>query len=194
MENLLRLLSRKIDFLVILTAGYGVESPGAHAIQTLHRFTSANKAFPMLITRALHAQSIILGCSVKVVRNFNDPNNRSDKPYSYYYESFLVMIPIRNGIFQLDPDLVVICLELMIFTYPHPDEAVLWKITTSYLTIITNYPSAKISCVSTTEKLETGQEVVEKENNSLNHPQVFEASSHTSRTPVATGILQWQTM
>lgn len=176
--------SRKIEFLGDShSAGYGVESPERTCDpQSLHRFTSANKAFPMLITRALHAQSIILGCSGKgVVRNFNDPNNRSDKPYSYYYERLFGDDSDQKWDFtSWIPDLVVICLGTNDFsTYPHPDEDVFMENYHKLLDqIITNYPSAKISCVSTTdEKVKRlVKEVVEKENNSLNHPQVFEAS------------------
>lgn len=175
--------SRKIEFIGdSYTAGYGVESPGRTCDQqSLHRFTNANKAFPMLITRALHAQSIILGCSGKgVVRNYGDPNNRSDKPYSYYYETLFGDASDQKWDFtQWTPDLVVICLGTNDFsTQPHPDDDMFTEDYHKLINrIITNYPSAKISCVSTTdEKVKRlVKQVVDKENSTLNHPQVFQA-------------------
>jgi len=175
--------SRKIEFIGdSYTAGYGVESPGRSCDQqSLHRFTNANKAFPMLITRAFHAQSIILGCSGKgVVRNYGDPNKRSDKPYSYYYETLLGDASDQKWDFsRWIPDLVVICLGTNDFsTQPHPDDNMFTEDYHKLIgRIISNYPSAKISCVSTTEeKIKIlVKQVVDKENSTLNHPQVFQA-------------------
>jgi len=174
---------RKIEFIGdSYSAGYGVESPGRSCDQqSLHKYTNANKAFPMLITRALHAQSIILGCSGKgVVRNFGDSNKRSDKPFLYYYETILGDASDQKWDFtRWIPDLVVICLGTNDFsTQPHPDDSMFTNNYHQLINrIITNYPLAKISCVSTTEEKikRLVKQVVYKENGTLNHPQVFEA-------------------
>jgi lysophospholipase L1-like esterase len=176
--------TRKIEFLGDShSAGYGVESSDRTCDpQSLHRFTNANKAFPMLITRELHAQSIILGCSGKgVVKNYSDPNARSDKPYSYYYQTVLGEASNQKWDFtQWIPDLVVICLGTNDFsTYPHPEESVFLENYHLLIEqIITNYPSAKISCISTTDDKvkRLVKQVVDRENNTFNHPQVFEAA------------------
>ncbi len=175
--------SRKIEFLGdSYTAGYGVESPGRTCdAPTLHKFTNANKTFPMHITRAFHAQSIILGCSGKgVCRNYNDPNKRSDKPYSYYYETLLGDASSQKWDFSSwIPDLVVICLGTNDFsTNPHPDDSMFVGDYHKLIKrVITNYPSARIACVSTTdEKIKRlVKQVVSEENSILNHSQVFAA-------------------
>lgn len=175
--------SRKIEFLGdSYSAGYGVESPGRTCDQqTLHRYTNTNKAFPMLITSEFHAQSIILGCSGKgVVRNYGDPNKRSDKPFSYYYETILGDASDQKWDFaQWIPDLVVICLGTNDFsTQPYPDDDMYTDNYHKLINrIISNYPSAKISCVSTTDDKvkRLVKQVVDEENSALNHPQVFQA-------------------
>jgi hypothetical protein len=109
--------SRKIEFIGdSYTAGYGIESPGRQCSQDeLRKYTNAFRTFTAHVTEAFHAQNIVLGWSgAGVVRNYGEGKKRSDKPFPYYYDLFLVMAATEMDLFNWKPDLVVICWELMI--------------------------------------------------------------------------------
>lgn len=174
---------RKIEFIGdSYTAGYGIESPGRSCDEfALKKYTNANKAFPLLITKSFHAQSIVLGWSGKgVVRNYGDSKKRSDMPYSYYYDRLLGEADqMKWDFIKWIPDLVVICLGTNDFsTNPHPDDSMyIGDYHKLIKRIVTNYPSAKIACVATTDETikRLVKQVVTEENGVFNHSQVFAA-------------------
>lgn len=155
--------SRKIEFIGdSYTAGYGVESPGRSCnSEALNKYTNAHSTFAANVTKAFHAQSIILGWSgAGMVRNYGADNKRSDDPFPTHYDRSLGIV---NGNTDWDysqwkPELVVICLGTNDYsTSPHPDDSMYIGDYHKFIERIrTNYPDASILCVS------TGDETFEK--------------------------------
>ncbi|HEX2955937.1 MAG TPA: SGNH/GDSL hydrolase family protein, partial [Chitinispirillaceae bacterium] len=175
--------SRKIEFIGdSFSAGYGIESSSRSCSSTdLQKYTNTNKAFPMLITKAFHAQATVLAWSgAGMIRNYGDSKKRSDEPFPYYYDRTLAdASDARWDYSKWIPDLVVICLGTNDFsTTPHPDDSMYIGDYHKMITrIISNYPQAKICCVGTTETIiqKLVKQVVTEENDQYIHPQVFYA-------------------
>lgn len=154
--------ARKIEFIGdSYTAGYGVESPGRDCTSdTNKRFTNAHTAFAGNVTKAFHAQSIILGWSgAGMVKNYEATTaKRSSTPFPYYYDRVLEANNEKPWDYtSWIPELVVICLGTNDYTYnrnpssnPAPDDSMYMGDYHKFITrILNNYPEASILCVST---------------------------------------------
>jgi hypothetical protein len=147
--------SRKIEFIGdSYTVGYGNESPGRVCdSDQLRAYTNTNRSFATLVTKAFHAQSIILGNSGKgMVRNYGAGDKRSPKPYPYYYDKTCGEVEsVAWDFSQWIPDIVVICLGTNDFsTEPHPDDSMYIGDYHKFIDRITGYyPDVSVVCVST---------------------------------------------
>jgi lysophospholipase L1-like esterase len=134
------------------TVGYGNESPAkVCTANQLRSFTNTNQAFGPIITRVFGAQSVVLGWSGKgLVRNYGDDTKRSAEPYPLIYDKTLGALPGVWDFNRWKPDLVVICLGTNDFsTLPHPDDTMFIADYHRFIDrICSNYPPAKILCVS----------------------------------------------
>jgi lysophospholipase L1-like esterase len=164
------------------SAGYGIESTSRTCSQTeLQKYTNVNKAFPMLISKAFHAQSSVLAWSgAGLVRNYGASKKRSTDPYPTNYDRTLgTASDVKWDFSKWKPDLVVICLGTNDFsTTPYPDDSMYTGDYHKFITrILTNYPAAKICCVGTTDAIvqKLVKQVVTEENTMQNHAQVFYA-------------------
>jgi len=178
---------RKIEFIGdSYTVGYGNEyyapDPQNRGCdqQQLRSYTNTNRSFPMLITKAFHAQSVILGWSGKgMVRNYGDAAKKSDSAYAAYYGRTLCAASDENWDFtKWVPDLVVICLCTNDYSTTNaiPDDTMFINAYHSFISrVLGNYPGASILCVGTN----TGpgnayiKRVVTEETSSLGHTKVY---------------------
>ncbi|MBN1759357.1 MAG: hypothetical protein JW863_13605 [Chitinispirillaceae bacterium] len=181
--------SRSIEFIGdSYTAGYGVESTGRScSSEQLNQYTNANKTFAALVTRAFHAQSIILGWSgAGVVRNYGAAGKRSEDPYPTYYNTTLgdVWDSPEWDFSSFIPDLVVINLGTNDYsTEPVPDDSMYIGDYHKFIArILGNYPDASILCISTGDAnfQKNAQKVVAEETGTLGHPKVYFASYPSS--------------
>ncbi|MBN1309181.1 MAG: hypothetical protein JXA18_14755 [Chitinispirillaceae bacterium] len=172
---------RKIEFIGdSYTAGYGIESPGRSCSQNqLKQYTNAGLAFAANLTKAFHAQSIILGWSgAGMVRNYGEGAKRSSAPFPAHYDQTLG--DAGNGVnwdfTKWEPELVVICLGTNDYsTTPYPDDSMYIGDYHKFIArVLGNYPDAAILCVSTgNSTFETNvKRVVTEETTTLNHPRV----------------------
>lgn len=178
---------RKIEFIGdSYTVGYGNEyyAPDPQNRncdqQQLRSYTNTNRSFPMLITKAFHAQSSILGWSGKgMVRNYGDAAKKSDSAYGAYYGRTLCAASDEKWDFtKWTPDLVVICLCTNDYSTTNaiPDDTMF---TNAYHALISrifeNYPNTSILCVGTNTGPGNGyiNRVVTKETSSLGHTRVY---------------------
>jgi len=185
---------RKIEFIGdSYTAGYGIESASRTCNpDELKKFTNANKTFAALMTRAFHAQSIMLGWSgAGVVRNYGEAAKRSPAPYPSYYDKTIGEV-YDGGVWDYTkwkPDLVVICLGTNDYsTTPHPDDSMYIGDYHKFITrVLGNYPAASILCVSTGDATfeKNVKQVVSEETTTLIHPNVYFAPYPPSRTNAA---------
>jgi lysophospholipase L1-like esterase len=173
---------RKIEFIGdSYTAGYGNESPGRTcSSEQLRAYTNANKSFGPLVTKAFHAQSVVLGYSgAGMVRNYGESSKKSEKPFPYYYGKVLGDVSGEWNFTQWTPDLAVICLGTNDFsTTPYPDDTSYKNAYHTFIgRVLGNYPDASILCVTT----HTGpmdnyvKQVVAAEVSSKGHPKVYYA-------------------
>jgi lysophospholipase L1-like esterase len=175
--------AHKIEFIGdSFSAGYGIESSNRTCSSAeLQKYTNVNKAFPLLISKAFHAQSSVLAWSgTGLVRNYGDSKKRSDKPYPSNYDLILGTVSdVKWDYSKWKPDLVVICLGTNDFsTTPHPDDSMYTGDYHKFITrILSNYPAAKICCVGTTDPIvqKLVKQVVTEENTVQNHSQIFYA-------------------
>jgi hypothetical protein len=173
---------RKIEFIGdSYTAGYGNESTSRTcSSQQLRSYTNANKSFGALVTKAFHAQSVVLGYSgAGMVRNYGDSKKKSDKPFPYYYGTTLGDVGGTWNFSQWIPDLAVICLGTNDFsTTPYPDDTMYANAYHAFITrVLGNYPSASILCVTThTGPMDNNlKQIVTAETTSFNHKKVYYA-------------------
>jgi lysophospholipase L1-like esterase len=145
---------KKIEFIGdSYTVGYGNESGSRTCTsQQLRHYTNTNRSFPAIVTKAFHAQSVIVGWSGQgMVRNYGDAAKKSATPYPYYYKSTLGALAGAWNFQQWVPDLAVICLGTNDFsTTPYPDDTMYTNAYHAFIgTVRSNYPNASILCVST---------------------------------------------
>ena len=178
--------SRKIEFIGdSYTAGYGIESPKrecytSQTSDTLNKYTNTNLSFAGNVTKAFHAQSIILGWSgAGMVRNYGANTKRSDDPLPSHYDRSLGIV---EGNAQWDysswkPELVVICLGTNDYsTTPHPDDSMYIGDYHKFIArILNNYPDASILCVSTGDATfeKNVKKVVSEQHSVYNNPKVY---------------------
>ena len=146
--------AKKIEFIGdSYTVGYGNESSGRTCTsQQLRYYTNTDRSFATLVTKAFHAQSIIVAWSGQgLVRNYGDAAKKSATPYPYYYASTLGALPGRWNFKQWIPGLAVICLGTNDFsTTPYPDDTMFTNAYHAFIKRVRgNYPNAFILCVST---------------------------------------------
>jgi hypothetical protein len=160
--------------------GYGNESPGRDCSQNnkLRFYTNTNRSFPALVTKAFHAQSIILGWSgAGMVRNYGDSLKKSSAPYPTHYGKTLRDFSGEWDFTRWTPDVVVICLCTNDFsTTPHPDQAVFTDAYHAFIAkILGNYPNTSILCVGT--NTDTSNRVIKRivadETGKLGHAKVY---------------------
>ncbi len=170
---------RKIEFIGdSYTAGYGNEVPCVK--DNLQKYTNANRAFAANITRAFHAQSIILAWSGKgMVRNYGENGKRSSSPFPAHYDQTLGEADkdIKWDFTKWIPQLVVICLGTNDYsTSPNPDDSMYIGDYHKFIArILGNYPEASILCVSTGSAAfeRNVKRIVAEEAAQFNHPKVF---------------------
>lgn len=179
--------TRKIEFIGdSYTVGYGNEHYSADPQnrgcdqQQLRSNTNTNCSFPMLVTKAFHAQSIILGWSGKgMVRNYGDAAKKSDSAYTAYYGRTLCAASDGNWDFsKWTPDLVVICLCTNDYSTTNaiPDDTMFINGYHSFISrVLGNYPNTSILCVGTNTGPSNGyiKRVVTEETGSLGHSKVY---------------------
>lgn len=173
---------RKIEFIGdSYTAGYGNESTSRTcSSQQLRTYTNANKSFGTLVTKAFHAQSVVLGYSgAGMVRNYGDSKKKSEKPFPYYYGTTLGDAGGTWNFSQWIPDLAVICLGTNDFsTTPYPDDTMYANAYHAFIArVLGNYPSIPIICVTThTGPMDNNlKQIVVAETTSINHKKVYYA-------------------
>jgi len=170
---------RKIEFVGDShLAGYGVESPDQSCTQPEYRtFSNANEGYGRLVSRAFHAQDILLGWSgAGMVRNYGDTAKKSAQPFPYHYGQTLGEAGGVWDFARYIPDLVVIALGTNDFsTTPYPDDTMYVNGYHKFITtVLGHYPGAEILCVSS----HTGRtdpliaQVVAAETTSLGHPNI----------------------
>lgn len=182
--------SHKIEYIGdSFSAGYGIESSNRSCSSAeLQKYTNVNKAFPLLISKAFHAQSSVLAWSgAGLVRNNGASTKRSSDPYPSNYDRTLGSVSdVKWDYSKWKADLVVICLGTNDFsTTPHPDDSMYIGDDHKFITrILSNYPAAKICCVGTTDPIvqKLVKQVVSEENTQLNHAQIFYAEFPSSVT------------
>jgi lysophospholipase L1-like esterase len=173
--------TRKIEFIGdSYTAGYGIESPSRDCGGQLQKYTNANLTFAALVTKAFHAQSIILGWSgAGMVRNYGEGGKRSSAPFPAHYSQTLGETgESQNWDFsKWVPELVVICLGTNDYsTTPHPDDSMYIGDYHKFISrILGNYPDASLLCVSTGDATfeKNVRTVVAEEVTARNHPKVY---------------------
>lgn len=184
--------TRKIEFIGdSYTAGYGVESLQRECYtsrtnDTLNRYTNAHTAFAANVTKAFHAQSIILGWSgAGLVKNYEETTTkRSSTPFSYYYDRVLDANNEKPWDYtSWIPELVVICLGTNDYTYnrnpssnPAPDDSMYIGDYHKFIArILNNYPDASILCVSTGDATfeKNVKKVVSEQHSVYNNPKVY---------------------
>jgi hypothetical protein len=173
---------RKIEFIGdSYTVGYGNESPSRTcSSDQLRAYTTTNRSFPSLITKAFHAQSMILGWSgAGMVRNYGDSEKKSSDPYPTHYGKTLGAVDGGPdwAYSRWTPDVVVICLCTNDYsTTPHPDQTVFSDAYHAFIAkILGNYPDVPIFCVGT--NTDTSNKVIKRivtdETGKLGHSKVY---------------------
>ncbi len=172
--------ARKIEFIGdSYTVGYGNESASRTCSeQQLRSFTNSNRSFPMLITRAFHAQCMALGWSgAGMVRNYGESAKKSATPYSAYYGKTLGALEGDWTFSKFTPDLVVICLCTNDYsTAPHPDDSMFSNGYHAFIArVLGNYPGVPILCVGTNTDSSNNviKRIVADETGKLGHAKVF---------------------
>ncbi len=180
--------SRKIEFIGdSYTVGYGNESINKSTNPDVSRdcsqndqlrfYTNTNRSFPMLVAKAFHAQSMILGWSgAGMVRNYGAEGKRSADPYPIYYGKTLGDIEGNWNFSQWTPDLIVICLGTNDYsTPPHPDDTMFTNAYHAFIArVLGNYPNAQILCVGTGDTVNKYvKRVVSQETGALGHAKVY---------------------